>query len=48
MNKYILQPRQQHWNSNKHNKLLEIKPTLSEWKQSSRKKQRGSYCPGFI
>ena len=28
------------WNSNKHNKLIEIKPTLGEWKQSYRKKRR--------
>ena len=34
INKYILQQKQQCWNSNKHNELLEIKPTLEEWKQS--------------
>ena len=28
INKYILQQRQQHWNNNKNNELLEIKPTL--------------------
>ena len=32
INEYILQQKQQCWNSNKHNKLLEIKPTLGEWK----------------
>ena len=38
INKYILQQRQQCWNSNKHNKLLEIKSTLGEWEESYRKK----------
>ena len=28
INENILQQRQQHWNNNKHKKLLEIKPTL--------------------
>ena len=37
INQYILQQRQQRWNSNKHNKLLEIKPTLGEWKLGYRK-----------
>ena len=37
INEYILQQKQQNWNSNKHNKLLEIKPTLEEWKQGYRK-----------
>ena len=39
INKYILQQRQQRWNNNENNKLLEIKPTLGEWKQSFKKKQ---------
>ena len=30
INKYILQQRQQHWNINKHNKLLGIKPSLGK------------------
>ena len=34
INKYILQQRKQRWNNNENNKLLEIKPTLGEWKQS--------------
>ena len=37
INEFILQQRQQLWNSNKYNKLLEIKPTLGEWKQGYRK-----------
>ena len=40
INEYILQQRQQCWNSNKYNKLLEIKATLGEWKQGYRKKKR--------
>ena len=32
INKYVLQQRKQRWNNNKNNKLLEIKPTLGEWK----------------
>ena len=40
INEYILQQRQQHWNSNRHNKLLEIKPTLGEGKQNYRKKRK--------
>ena len=32
INKYLLQQRQQRWNNNENNKLLEIKPTLGEWK----------------
>ena len=40
INEYIVQQRQQHWNSNKHNKLQEIKLTLWEWKQGYRKKQK--------
>ena len=44
MNKYILHQRQQRWNNNENNKLLEIKPTLGEWKQSFKKKlKRGGY-----
>ena len=42
INKYILQQRQQHWNNKENNKLLEIKPTLGEWKQSLKKK-KGNY-----
>ena len=38
INKHILQQRQQRWNDNENDKLLEIKPTLGEWKQSFRKK----------
>ena len=34
INKYILQQRQQRWNNNENNKLLEIKPIPGEWKQS--------------
>ena len=37
IDKYKVQQRQKRWNSNKHNKLLEIRPTLGEWKQSYRK-----------
>ena len=37
INKYILQQRQQHWNNDENNKLLEIKLTWGEWKQSFRK-----------
>ena len=37
INKYILQQRQQLWNNHENNKLLEIKPTLGEWKQSFKK-----------
>ena len=50
INKYMLQQRQQHWNSNKHNKLLKIKPALREGKQSYRKKtkKRRLYCPDFV
>ena len=40
INKYILQQRQQHWNNNENNKLLEIKPTRGEWKQSFRKNRK--------
>ena len=40
INKYILQQRQQCWNSNKHNKLLESKSTLGEWKQGCRKNRK--------
>ena len=40
INKYLLQRRQQCWNSNKHNELLEIKLTLGKWKQAYRKKQK--------
>ena len=43
MNKYILQQRQQSWNNNENDKLLEIKPTLGEWKQSLKKTERGNY-----
>ena len=44
INKYILHQRQQRWNNNGNNKLLEIKPTLGEWKQSFKKKpKRGGY-----
>ena len=42
INKYILQQRQQRWNNNENNKLLEIKPTLREWKQK-KKTKRGDY-----
>ena len=38
MNKYILHQRQQRWYNNENNKLLEIRPTLGEWKQSFKKK----------
>ena len=31
----------------KNNKLLEIKPTLGEWKQSLKKKQKEEIC-GFV
>ena len=42
--KYILHQRQQHWKNNENDKLLEIKPTLGEWKQSFKKKtKRGGY-----
>ena len=40
INKYILHQRQQRWNNNENNKLLEIKPTVGEWKQSLNKKQK--------
>ena len=40
INKYILHQRQQCWNNNENNKLLEIKPTLGEWKQSFKKKRK--------
>ena len=40
INKYLLQQRQQRWNDNENNKLLEIKRTLGEWKQSFRKKKQ--------
>ena len=40
INEYILQQRQQRWNSNKHNKLLEIKTTLGEWKQGYKFKKK--------
>ena len=43
INKYILKQRQQRWNNNENNKLLEIKPTLGEWKQSFKKMKRGGY-----
>ena len=43
INKYILQQRQQRWNNNENNKLLEIKPTLEEWKQSFKKMKTGGY-----
>ena len=43
INKYILQQRQQRWNNNENNKLLEIKPTLGEWKQNFKKPKRGGY-----
>ena len=44
INKYIQHQRQQCWNNNENNKLLEIKPTLGEWKQSFKKKtKRGNY-----
>ena len=44
INKYILQQRQQRWNNNENNKLLEIKPTLGKWKQSFKKTlKRGGY-----
>ena len=34
INEYILQQRQQRWNNKENDELLEIKPTLGEWKQS--------------
>ena len=37
--KYIQQQRQR-WNNNENNKLLEIKPTLEEWKQSLKKPEK--------
>ena len=40
INKYILQQRQQHWKNYDDNKLLEIKPTQGEWKQSLKKTQK--------
>ena len=40
INEYIQQQRHQRWNSNKPNKLLEIKPTLEKWKQGYRKKRK--------
>ena len=40
INKYMLQQRQKCWNNNENNKLLEIKPTLGEWKQSLKKKRK--------
>ena len=43
INKYILQQRQQRWNNNENNKLLEIKATLGEWKQSLKKTKIGGY-----
>ena len=43
INKYILQQRQQCWNSNEHNKLLEMKPTLGEWKKLQKKPRRGGH-----
>ena len=43
INRYILEKRQQRWNNNENNKLLEIKLTLAEWKQSFKKPKRGGY-----
>ena len=43
IHKYILHQRQQRWNNNENNKLLEIKSTLGEWKQNLKKKKRGNY-----
>ena len=43
INKYILQQRQQRWNNNENNELLETKPTLGEWKQSLKKTKSGGY-----
>ncbi len=38
--KYIQQQRQHRWDNNTYNKLLEIKPISSEWKQNIRKSQK--------
>ena len=40
INKDIQQQRQQRWHNNENNKLLEIKPTLGEWKQSLKKNEK--------
>ena len=40
INKYMSQQRQKRWNNNENNKLLEINPTLGEWKQSFKKNQK--------
>ena len=40
INKYIIHQKQR-WNNNENNKLLEIKPTLGEWKQSLKKPEKG-------
>ena len=34
--------------NNKHDKLLEIKPALGEWKQGFEKNKKNSFCPDFI
>ena len=43
IDKYKLEQRQQRWNNNENNKLLEIKSTLGEWKQSLKKTKRRNY-----
>ena len=48
INKYTQQQKQQHWNNNEimNNKLLEIKPTLGESKESFKKiEKRKLHCP---
>ena len=45
INKYILQQRQR-WSNKENNRLLEIKPTLGELKQSFKKiEKRKLHCP---
>ncbi len=51
LNKYTLQQREQRWDSNKHYKLQEIKPTLDGWKEGYRPHPREKtkvYCPDFV
>ena len=40
INEYLLQEREQCWNSNKYNRLLESKSTLGEWKKLDKKKTK--------
>ena len=48
INKYTPQQRQQCWNNNENNKLLEIKPTLGEWKQCLKKAKKGNYIVNTV